>query len=524
MAAGWPPGVTTAPCACGTRRTWKPRRACSAGTRIGSGPWPTARMAAGWPPGVATAPCACGTRRTSKPRRACSAGTRIECLVRGLQPGWPLAGLRECNDDSSGTVRVWDTQNLRSRAARAPRARGRGLVRGLQPGWPLAGLRECRPHRALWDTQNLDAAPRVLRGHEDWVIVRGLQPRWPLAGLRECTTRTVRVWDTQNPRSRAARAPAGTRTSVSSVAYSPDGRWLASGSGDGTVRLWDTRNLGSRAARAPRARVEWSGPWPTARMAAGWPPGVPTAPCACGTRRTWKPRRACSSGHERVSRPWPTARMAAGWPPGVTTAPCACGTRRTSKPRRVVLSGHEASVTSVAYSPDGRWLASGSDDRTVRVWDTQNLDAAPRVLQRARGIGSGPWPTARMAAGWPPGVATTCRHGARVGHAEPGSRAARAQRARGWVRSVAYSPDGRWLASGSADRTVRVWLVDLEELAAIGCRKAHRNLTREEWNRYLGDLPYEKTCAQWPEGNSILRVSYSVVVRRRSSAHTLRRP
>jgi WD40 repeat protein len=119
-----------------------------------------------------------------------------------------------------------------------------------------------------------------------------------------------------------------------------------------------------------------------------------------------------------------------------------------------VLSGHESSILSVAYSPDGRWLTSGSGDRTLRVWDTQNLEAAPRVLS---------------------------------GHESS-------------VWSVAYSPDGRCLASGSGDRTVRVWLIDLEELAAIGCQKVLRNLTRDEWTRYLGDLPYEKTCPQWPEG------------------------
>ena len=35
----------------------------------------------------------------------------------------------------------------------------------------------------------------------------------------------------------------------------------------------------------------------------------------------------------------------------------------------------------MTYSPDGHWLASGSADDTVRVWDTENLDAAPRVLE-----------------------------------------------------------------------------------------------------------------------------------------------
>ena len=60
------------------------------------------------------------------------------------------------------------------------------------------------------------------------------------------------------------------------------------------------------------------------------------------------------------------------------------------------------------------------------------------------------------------------------------------------------SPDGRWLASGCADGTVRVWIATLEELAEVGCQKVYRNMTREEWKRYFPGEPYRATCPNRP--------------------------
>ncbi|KAK4182018.1 hypothetical protein QBC35DRAFT_421424, partial [Podospora australis] len=77
---------------------------------------------------------------------------------------------------------------------------------------------------------------------------------------------------------------------------------------------------------------------------------------------------------------------------------------------RQTLEGHGSWVQSVAFSPDSKWVASGSDDNTIKIWDA----ATGTCMQTLEGHG-------------------------------------------GWVLSVAFSPDSKWVASGSHDKTIKIW-------------------------------------------------------------------
>jgi WD40 repeat protein len=317
--------------------------------------------------------------------------------------------------------------------------------------------------------------------------------------------RTVRLWrasDDHRPRelSTLPRLPGPVRT----VALSPDGRLLAAGDNLGTAEVWDIGD-----ARRPRlaARLPAAvGPV----VGLGFAPGGRTlATASRGEIRLWRlsdPRRprplaairapaaATAMAFRRDGRMLATGhsdRTVRLWE--VTDS----GGRLRKLPP---AAGHGGEVTALAFAPDGRTLATGSADFTVRLWDV----AGPRK-PRATEVLSGHTDTVN-AVGFSPdgrtlasaGVDGTVRRWELTGPG-PIREPAVLTGHTGSIGSLAFSPDGRTLATGSEDQTARLW--DFPGPAMTGHTSSVYSVAFSPNGRLLATGSYDRTVRLWNVAN-----------------------
>ncbi|MEG3896098.1 MULTISPECIES: WD40 domain-containing protein [unclassified Microcoleus] len=214
----------------------------------------------------------------------------------------------------------------------------------------------------------------------------------------------------------------GHSNSVNSVAFSPDGKTLASASSDNTIKLWNLQS------QKPIATL--TGHSNEVNSVAFSPDGLTLASASSDhTIKLWNLQSqkpiATLTGHSN------SVNSLAFSPDGLTLASASYDKTlklwhlQSQKPI-ATLTGHSNWVYSVAFSPDGKTLASASSDNTIKLWNLQSQKP----------------------------IATL------TGHSN-------------WVWSVAFSPDGLTLASAGSDNTIKLW--NLQSQKPIATLTGHSN-------------------------------------------------
>jgi parallel beta-helix repeat protein len=256
------------------------------------------------------------------------------------------------------------------------------------------------------------------------------------------STRTVGVLSPEH-----IRTLSGHTSYVLSVAFSPDGKVLASGCYDNTIKLWDVAT--GTLLRTLAGHISW------VLSVAFSPDGKILASGSYQEIKLWDVATGTLlrtlQGHtgdvESVAFSPDGKILASGsWDKTIKLWDVAKGTEIRT------LTGHTSSVYSVAFSPDGKILASGSLDNTIKLWDV----ATGTLLRTFKGhtyyvysvafspdgkiLASGSWDnTIKL---WD--VATGRELRTLAGHTDR-------------VRSVAFSPDGKVLASGAGGGEILIW-------------------------------------------------------------------
>jgi len=303
----------------------------------------------------------------------------------------------------------------------------------------------------VWDTESGEET-FTLRGHAGAILCVAFSPSGNLiASAGE--DQLVKVWDaTSAPEARSFRAPLTCQT----LAYSSDGKRLATA--DDNIRIWEPAT--GRLLRS------FGGPKEFVEDVAFSPDDRAVATAGRSGVKVWE----ASTGKVLLTLHGPEAqdRGIAYSPDGTLLAAAgADGVVRVwdahNGSERFALSAHEGAATSVAFSPDGRQLASSGLDQVVKVWDmgdghevfTLRGHSGPvhRVAFSPRGdcLASGAVRRNDLDSESP------AEGELKVWDARSGEQRHTLWGHTGAVTSIAFSPDGARLASGSEDLTVKIW-------------------------------------------------------------------
>ncbi|KAF7374077.1 WD40 repeat-like protein [Mycena sanguinolenta] len=257
---------------------------------------------------------------------------------------------------------------------------------------------------------------------------------------------TMQVWDaaTGNEVTKMEGHTGGVR----SVAFSPNGAQIVSGSSDKTARIWDT-TTGNEVTKM-EGHTDW------VRSVAFSPNGAQIVSGSDDrTVRLWD----ATTGNEVIKMEGHTdwvrsvafsfngAQIVSGSEDKTVQVWDAMTGNKMKK-----IEGHTGSVHSVAFSPDDAQIVTGSDDKAVKLWDASTGNEIMQIQQHSSRV----WSVVFSLSG---AEIVSCSDDktVRVWDTMTGNELTRMEGHTGSVYSVAFSPNGAHIVSGSSDKTVQIW-------------------------------------------------------------------
>jgi WD40 repeat protein len=271
-------------------------------------------------------------------------------------------------------------------------------------------LESCPNDLRGWEWYRLrhiaDLSRMTLLGHGGWVASIAMSPDGNriISGSGD---KTIKVWDAET--GDELMTLRGHKEGVTSVAFSPDGKRMVSGSGDKTIKIWD--------AATGVELMTLRGHGRSINLVAFSPDG----------------KCIVSASEDNTIKVWDSA----------------------SGDELMTLRGHKECVKSVAFGPDGKRIVSGSDDKTIKIWDAET--GAELMTLRGHDYYGG---SVNSIAFSPDGeriVSGSADRTIKIWDAATGDELMTLRGHGNWIDSIAFSPDGKRIISGSGDNTIKLW-------------------------------------------------------------------
>jgi len=400
------------------------------------------------------------------------------------------AGVSREVADAALALRVSDPDLAAQLALAALRLKDTAEARGAL----MTALVNLDPER--WsDSGSADAVQSVAFSHDGRLLVAASRDRF------------ARVWAVGNPPSLAAPPIAYLEhpDQVRSAVFDPTDSVLVTSGADGLVRLWSVEGLSksSEPLRSISGPTGAKGPLAFSRDGDMLATGGGTS----GAVRLWdstdvtNPRMTADFTPHRLD-----VASVAFSKDGRTLATASLDgtaklwdiTNRATPVELKAIDRRAGFVYAVAFSPDSYLLAIGNQDATATLWDVENPREPRRMSVLAGQLGA----VAGVAFTLDGRTLATATHdnAARLWNvSDPGHVVALAAPLAGDadnVYSVAFHPDRHTLATSSHGQTVRLWETDVDRAATEVCKLASPAITREEWDRYLRGYGYAPPCSQ----------------------------